>query len=70
MKKKPRNRKPPQKHLVNQLDFDESAEEILSVSCTEEEINTVNNHSNKILATMKIGGKEGVFLGVAETIVC
>ena len=58
MKKKPRNRKPPQKHSVNQLDFDESEEEILSVSCREEEINVVNNHSNKILATMKIGGKE------------
>ena len=58
MQKKPRNRKPPQNHSVNQLDFDESEEEILSVSCREEEINAVNNHSNKILATMKIGGKE------------
>ena len=58
MQKKPRNRKPPQKHSVNQLDFDESEEEILSVSCREEEINAVNNHSNKILATMKIGEKE------------
>ena len=58
MKKKPRNRKPPQKHSVNQLDFDESEEEILSVCCGEEGINAVNNHSNKILATMKIGGKE------------
>ena len=58
MKKKPRNRKPPQKDSVNQLDFDESEEEILSVSCREEEINAVNNHSNKILASMKIGGKE------------
>ena len=56
--KKPQNRKPPRKHSVNQLDFDESEEDILSVSCTEEEINVVNNHSNKILATMKIGGKE------------
>ena len=58
MQKKPRNRKPPQKHSVNQLDFDESEEEILSVSCREEEINAVNNRSNKILATMKIGEKE------------
>ena len=57
-KKKPRNRKSPQKHSVNQFDFDESEEEILSVSCAEEEINAVDNHSNKILATMKIGGKE------------
>ena len=38
MKKKPRNRKTPQKHSVNQFDFDESEEEILSVSCAEEEI--------------------------------
>ena len=58
MKKKPRDRKPPQKHSVNQFDFDESEEEILSISCTEEEINTVDNHPNKILATMKSGGKE------------
>jgi len=58
MKKKPRNRKPPQKHSVNQFDFDESEEEILSVSCTEEEINTVDNHPNNNLASMKIGGKE------------
>ena len=43
---------------MNQFDFGESEEEILSVSCTEEEINAVDNHSNKILATMKIGGKE------------
>ena len=56
--KKPQNRKPPQKHLVNQFDFDESEEEILSISCTEEQINTVDNHTNKILAFMKIGGKE------------
>ena len=56
--KKPRNRKPLQKHSVNQFDFDESEEEILSVSCSEEEINAVDNHSNKILATMKIGGKD------------
>ena len=56
--KKPQNRKPPQKHSVNQFDFDESEEEILSISCTEEEINTVDNHPNKILATMKTGGKE------------
>ena len=56
--KKPRNRKPPQKHSVNQFDFHESEEEILSVSCSEEEINAVDNHSNKILATMKIGGKD------------
>ena len=56
--KKPRNRKPPQKHSVNQFDFDESEEEILSVSCSEEEINAVDNNSNKILATMKIAGKD------------
>ena len=56
--KKPRNRKPPQKHSVNQLDFNESEEEISPVSCTKEEINAFDNHSNKILATMKIGGKE------------
>ena len=56
--KKPRNRKPLQKHSVNQFDFDESEEEILSVSCSEEEINAVDNHSSKILATMKIGGKD------------
>ena len=56
--KKPQNRKPPQKHSLNQFDFDESEEEILSISCTEEEINTVDNHSNKILATLKIDGKE------------
>ena len=43
---------------MNQFDFDESEEEILSVSCSEEEINAVDNHSNKILATMKIGGKD------------
>ena len=56
--RKPQNRKPPQKHSVNQFDFDESEEEILSISCTEEEINTVDNHPNKILAFMKSGGKE------------
>ena len=56
--KKPRNRKPSHKHSGNQFDFDESEEEILSVSGTEEEVNVVNNHSNKILATMTIGGKE------------
>ena len=56
--KKPQNRKPPQKHSANQFDFDESDEEILSISCTEEQISTVDNHPNKILATMKIGGKE------------
>ena len=56
--KKPRNRKPPHKHSVNQFDFGESEEEILSVSCTEEEINVVDSHFNKILATMKIGEKE------------
>ena len=56
--KKPQNRKPSQKHSVNQLDFDESEEDILSVSWGDEGINAVNNHSNKILATMKIGGKE------------
>ena len=42
---------------MNQFDFDESGEEILSVSCYEEEINVIDNPSNKILATMKIGGK-------------
>ena len=41
--KKPRKRKPPQKHSVNKFDFDESEEEILSVSCSEEEINAVDN---------------------------
>ena len=56
--KKPRNRKPPQKHSVNQFDFDGSEEEILSVSCSKKEINAVDNHSNKILATIKIGGKD------------
>ena len=56
--KKPRNRKPPHNHSVNQFDFDESEEEILSVSCTEEDINAIDNYLNKILATMKIGGKE------------
>ena len=56
--KKPRNRKPPQKQLMNQFDFDESEEEILFVSFTEEEINSVDYHSNKILAIMKIGGRE------------
>ena len=45
--KKPQNRKD-----------NESEEEILLISCTEEEINTVDNHPNKILATMNIGGKE------------
>ena len=44
MKKKPRNRKPPQKHSVNQLDFDESEEEILSVSCREEDIKQDPGH--------------------------
>ena len=56
--KKPQNRKPPQKHLVNQFDIDENEEEILSIPVTKEEINTVDNHTNKILAFMKIGGKE------------
>ena len=46
--KKPRHRKPPHRHSVNQFDFDESGEEILSVSCYEEEINTIDNPSNKI----------------------
>ena len=55
--KRPRNREPPHKHSVNQFDFDESGEEILSVSCYEGEINAIDNPSNKILATMKIGGK-------------
>ena len=56
--KKPRYRKPPHKHAVNQFDFDESGEEILSVSCYEEEISTIDNPSNKILATVMIGGKK------------
>ena len=43
---------------MNQFDFDESEEEILPVSCSAEEISAVDNHSNKILATMKIGGKD------------
>ena len=55
--KKSRNRKSPQKHSVNQFDFLESEDEILSVSCAEEGINAVDNHSNNILATLKIGGK-------------
>ena len=55
---KPRNRKPSHKHSLNQFDFGESEEEILSVSYTEEEINAVDIHSNKILATMRIRGKE------------
>ena len=50
--KRPRNRKPPHKHSVNQFDFDDSEEEILSVSCYEEEINAIDSPSNKILATM------------------
>ena len=56
--KKPQNRKPPQKHSVNQFDLDENEEEILSIPVTEEEMNTVDNHTNKILVTMKIGWKE------------
>ena len=56
--KKPQNRKPPQKHLVNQFDIDENEEEILSIPVTEEEMNTVDNHTNKILAFLKSGGKE------------
>ena len=60
--KKPRNRKSPHKYSVDQFDFDESGEKILSVSCYEEEINATDNPSNKIqtkslLAIMKIGGK-------------
>ena len=59
---KPRNRKPPHKHLVNQFDFEETGEKILSVSFYEEEINAIDNPSNKIqresrLAIMKVGGK-------------
>ena len=47
---------------MDQFDFDESGEKILSVSCYEEEINATGNPSNKIqtkslLAIMKIGGK-------------
>ena len=58
-KKKPhKTKKPPRKHSVNQFDCDESEEEILSVSCSEEEINAVDNHTNKIVATMKVGGKD------------
>lgn len=43
---------------MNQFEFDENEEEILSVSYTEEEINAVDNHPNKILTTMKTGEKE------------
>jgi len=58
-KKKPhKTKKLPQKHSVNQFNFDESEEEILSVSCSEEEINAVDNHSKKIVAIMKVGGKD------------
>ena len=53
-----KTKKPPQKHSVNQFDFDESEEEIISVSCSEEEINAVDSHSNKIVATMKVVGKD------------
>ena len=47
---------------MHQFDFDESGEKILSVSCYEEEINAIDNPSNKIqtkswLAIMKICGK-------------
>ena len=47
---------------MNQFDFEESGEKLLSVSCYEEEINAFDNLSNKIqtksrLAIMKIGGK-------------
>ena len=45
--KKPRNRKPPHKHSVNQFDFDESGEEILSVSCYEEDIIAIDNPSTR-----------------------
>ena len=59
---KPRNRKPPHKYLVNQFDFEETGEKILSVSFYEEEINAIDNPSNKIqresrLAITKVGGK-------------
>ena len=57
-KKKPYRTKKPRKHSVNQFDCDESEEEILSVSCSEEEINAVDNHTNKIVATMQVGGKD------------
>ena len=57
-KKPHKTKKPPHKHSVNQFDCDESEEEILSVSCSEEEINTVDSHTNKIVATMKVGGKD------------
>ena len=55
--KKPRYRKPPHKHSVNQFDFYESGQEILSVSCYEKEINTIDNPLDKILATVMLGGK-------------
>ena len=58
-RRKSSKRKPLLKHAVNQFEFDESEDEILSVSFTEEEINAVTQkHSNKILATMKIGERE------------
>ena len=43
---------------MNQFNCDESEEEILSVSCSEVEINAMDNHTNKIVATMKVGGKD------------
>ena len=52
-----KTKKPSQKHSANPFDFDESEEEILSLSCSEE-INAVDNQSNKIVATMKVGGKD------------
>ena len=53
---------PPHKYFVNQFDFDENGEKILSASSYEEEINAIDNPSNKIQtksrrAIMKIGGK-------------
>ena len=42
---------------MKDFNFDESREEILSVSRYEEEINAIDNPSNKILATTKIGGR-------------
>ena len=64
-KKKTRNRKPSHKHSVNQFDFGESEEEILSVSCTEEEINVVDNHLTKILTWLlwRLGEKKRNWAG-------
>ena len=56
-KKLHKTKKPLRKHSVNQFDCDESEEEILSVSCSEEEINAVDNHSNKIVQLWRLVGR-------------